>query len=107
MPIDTVRRSPAPGGSVRPQGVLADLLNPEPISETCGVVAGYPMPRPDLSDLADPRPRFPAQINVKITTAAHDELARLADELRTPIGALARRLLLDGLEQVAGREAGQ
>lgn len=107
MPLDTVRRTAAPVGSVRPQVVSADLQTPEPISEPCGVVAGYPMSRPDLSELADPRPRFPAQINVKITTSAHGELARLAAELRTPIGALARRLLLDGLEQVAEREAGQ
>ena len=106
MPLDNVRRTPAPGGSVRPQAASADLQTREAVSESCGVFAGYPMPRPDLAELADPRPRFPAQINVKITTANHDELARLATELRTPIGALARRLLLAGLEQVAGREAG-
>ena len=106
MPLDIVRRTPAPGGSVRPQVVSTDLQTPEAISESSGVVARYSMPRPDLAELADPRPKYPAQINVKITAETHYELARLADELRTPIGALARRLLLTSLEELAGGEAG-
>lgn len=105
MGTTTVRRTPAHGRSLRPQGAWADLHVAEPIPESSGAAARSSMPSHKLADLADPRPRFPFQVNVRLAAITFAELIDLAKELDTPVGALTRRLLIAGQEHIAGRRA--
>lgn len=105
MGTTTVRRTPAHGGSLRRQGVSADLHVAGPISDRCCIAARSPMPSHKLADLADSRPRFPFQVNVRLDASTFAELIDLARELDPLVGALTRRLLIAGPEHIAGRRA--
>ena len=72
---------------------------PVPFSENSGVTSAYPVIQPE--DLSDPRPKYPVQLNIKLTPETASQIDALAERLNTPRSAVARRLLVRALEQVA------
>lgn len=103
MAIYNMRRVPAPGGPVWPKAVLADLRVAQAIRESCRCTNRPPMADDPLAALR-PRPSKTNSLSIRVDSPTLARVSTLARQLNTCRGALARELLLLGLQQVeAGR----